>query len=54
MNKLSTPLTPDGVIDGASSGLQDDLMQIAVTGLGIGAVVFAVRKGWKLLKGFVG
>lgn len=49
---MSTPATPVATITDAASGLEGDLMQVAGVGLGIGAVVFAVRKGWRLLKGF--
>lgn len=38
----------------AVDGLGDDLLTIAGVGLGIGAVIFAVRKGWKVVKGFIG
>lgn len=34
------------------SGLQDDLLTIAGVGIGIGAVVLAVKKGWGLVKRF--
>jgi hypothetical protein len=39
------------VTDGVA-GMQDNLLQISVVGIGIGAAVLAVRKGWKLVRGF--
>ncbi len=44
--------TPVSVITDAASGLQGDLMTVAGVGLGVGAAIFALRKGWRLLKGF--
>lgn len=52
---MSTPSNPASTaIDAATSGLQGDLLAVAGTGLGIGAVIFAVRKGWRLVKSFIG
>lgn len=45
--------TPVGVVTDAVSGLQGELLTVAAAGIGIGAVIFAVRKGWTLVKGFV-
>jgi len=44
--------TPVSTITSAASGLSDDLLAVSAVGLGVGAMVFALRKGWKLLKGF--
>jgi hypothetical protein len=44
--------TPVSTVTDAASGMQDDLLKVAGIGLGVGAAVFVVRKGWKLLKGF--
>lgn len=49
-----TAPTPVSIVTGAVDGLQDDLLAVAAVGLGIGAVIFAVRKGWRLVKSFVG
>jgi hypothetical protein len=44
--------TPVSTITTAASGMGDDLLAVAGVGLGVGATIFVVRKGWKLLKGF--
>lgn len=49
---MSSPATT--AVTSATSGLQGDLLGVAGVGLGIGAVVFAVKKGWRLVKGFIG
>lgn len=49
---MSTP-TPVQAITSAVGGLQDDLIQVGVVGLGIGAAIFALRKGWRFVKGFI-
>jgi hypothetical protein len=49
---MATPTTVSVITD-AVDGLKDDLLAIAGVGLGIGAAIFALRKGWKLVKGFV-
>lgn len=51
---MSTPASPVSVVTGAVDGLQDDLLTIAGVGLGIGAAIFALRKGWRVVKGFIG
>lgn len=49
---MSTP-SATSTVTGAVDGLGDDLLTIAGVGLGIGAVVFAVRKGWRVVKSFI-
>jgi hypothetical protein len=49
---MSTP-TAVSTIQGAVTGMQDDLLTIAGVGLGIGAAIFAVRKGWKVVRSFI-
>lgn len=49
---LSTPATPVSVVTDAATGMSDDLLGVAGVGLGIGATIFVLRKGWRLLKGF--
>lgn len=41
-------------INTAVTGLSDDLLKIAGVGLGVGVSIYALRKGWSLLRGFVG
>lgn len=48
---MSTP-TPVSTVTNAVDGLDDNLLAIAGVGIGIGAVVLAVRKGWKLVTRF--
>jgi hypothetical protein len=38
----------------ASATFKDTLIAVAVVGLGIGASLYALRRGWRLLKSFVG
>lgn len=45
--------TPVSTVTGAVTGLDTDLLTIAGAGIGVGAVVFAVRKGWRLIKGMI-
>jgi len=51
---MSAPATPLSTITSATSGMGDDLLAVAGVGLGIGVTVFVLRKGFRLLKGFVG
>lgn len=37
----------------ALTGLQDDLLAVAGIGLGIGVAIFGLRKGYKVVKGFI-
>lgn len=48
---MSTPTAVSTITD-AASGLKGDMLSIAGVGLGVGAAIFALRKGWRLLKGF--
>ncbi|HET9877377.1 MAG TPA: hypothetical protein VFQ37_16715 [Mycobacterium sp.] len=49
---MTTPATPVSIVSDAANGMGDDLLSVAGVGLGIGALVFVVRRGWGLLKGF--
>lgn len=48
---MSTP-TPVSVVTDAADGMTGDLLSVAGVGLAVGASIFVVRKGWRLLKGF--
>ncbi len=37
----------------ALSNMQGELLQVGAVGLGIGVAIFGLRRGWKLVKGFV-
>jgi hypothetical protein len=37
----------------ALATLQDDLLDVAAVGLGIGVAIFALRKGYSLVKSFI-
>jgi hypothetical protein len=37
----------------AITGLSTELIAVAVTGLGIAAILLGFRAGWRLLKGFI-
>jgi len=49
---MSTPASPVDVVTDAAAGMSDDLLGVAAVGLGVGASIFVLRKGWRLLKGF--
>jgi len=40
-----------GTLTTATTSLKDTLVAVAVIGLGVGVVLFAIRKGWRLIKG---
>ena len=40
-------------VDGATSGLQTDLLAVGGTGLGVGVVIYAVKKGWSFFRSMV-
>lgn len=50
---MSSP-TPVSTVTDAVSGMQGDLLTVAGAGLGIGAAILIVRKGWSLAKRFIG
>lgn len=45
--------TPVSIVTGAVDGLGDDLLAIATVGIGVGALLFALKKGWRVVKGFM-
>lgn len=47
-------MDPVATITSATSDLGSQLMGVAGAGLTVGVGVFALRKGWSLLRGFVG
>jgi hypothetical protein len=50
---MSTPpTTPSGVIDAEIGDMKPELLLVAGSGLGIGVIIFVLKKGWRLLKGF--
>lgn len=51
---MSTPATPVSTITDGLSGVGDDMLAIAGVGIGIGVVTLVVRKGFRLVTGFVG
>lgn len=53
MTVLAEGSSAVSVITGAITGLQGDLLLIAGAGIGIGAVLFGVRKGWTVVRGFI-
>ncbi|WP_161602797.1 hypothetical protein [Thermomonospora catenispora] len=44
---------PVSTIGSATDGMDSELLQIGAIGLGIGASLFALRKGWQVAKGFI-
>lgn len=50
---MSTPATPTDTVTGALSGVGDDMLAVAGVGLGIGALVLVVRKGWRVATSFI-
>lgn len=49
-----TGLDPVAIIDGATTNLSNNLGGVATTGLTVGVGIFALSKGWSLLRRFVG
>lgn len=45
--------TPLGVIQDSTSTLDTDLALVAGAGIAVGAVLFAIRKGWRTFRGMV-
>lgn len=45
--------SPVTTVTNGVAGLGPDLLTVAGVGIGVGATVFAVRKGWKLIKGMI-
>lgn len=45
--------TPVSVVTGAVTGLEADLLTLGGIGLGIGAAIFALKKGWGMVRSFV-
>ena len=45
--------TPVSTVTSAVSGMGADLLSIGAVGIGIGAAVFALKKGWKTVKSFI-
>jgi hypothetical protein len=50
---ISVAATPVSTVTGAVSGLDTDLLTVAGVGIGVGAVLFAVRKGWSVVRGMI-
>jgi predicted membrane channel-forming protein YqfA (hemolysin III family) len=48
---MANPVTD--TINGATGTLQSNLLAVGGTGLGIGAVIYAVRKGWSFFRSMV-
>jgi len=44
--------SPVSTITDATSGMTGDLLGVAAVGIGIGASVLVLKKGWRLVKGF--
>lgn len=45
--------TPTAVIGDAADGLDTELLAVAAVGLGVGVTIMVLRKGWRLLSGFI-
>lgn len=49
---MSVPTAVSTVTDG-SNGIEGNMLAVAGTGIGIGATLLVVRKGWRVLTGFI-
>lgn len=49
---MSTPSTPTGIITDAVGDLKGELLTVGAAGLVVGVAIFALKKGWRLVKGF--
>lgn len=47
------PVTPTSTITDATAGLQDQLLGVGAVGLGIGVALFALRKGYSVVRSFI-
>lgn len=45
--------TPVSTVTNAVDGMETDLLAVGAIGIGIGAAVFALKKGWKTVKSFI-
>jgi hypothetical protein len=45
--------TPVGVIRDATAGMGTDLLTVGGIGIAVGAVLFALKKGWRTFKGSI-
>jgi hypothetical protein len=45
--------TPVTTVTNAVDGLDTDLLQVGAVGLGIGATLLALRKGWSIARSFI-
>lgn len=45
--------TPVSTVTSAVAGMQGDLLAVGAVGIGIGAAVFALKKGWRTVKSFI-
>lgn len=50
---MTTPATVDSTITSATSSLQGDLLTVGGIAVGVGAAVFALRKGWKFFRSMI-
>lgn len=48
----TTPSDPVSTVQTAVSGMGDQLLEVAGVGLGIGVLLFVVKKGWALVRSF--
>jgi hypothetical protein len=53
MSALATAGPVETAISTATTSLQGELLGVGVAAITVGAVVFALRKGWKFFKGMV-
>lgn len=47
-------MDPVAILTTATTGLGTQLSGVAAIGLGVGVSIYALRKGWSLLRSFVG
>lgn len=45
--------TPTSVITSETANLDADLLTVGAIGVGIGATLFALRKGWKVVRSMI-
>jgi L-aminopeptidase/D-esterase-like protein len=45
--------SPVSTVTTAVEGLDTDLLAVGAVGLGIGATLLALRKGWSIARGFI-
>lgn len=50
---LPTETDPSDLVEDAIQAYDEELFQVAALGLGFGAGIFVIRRGWRLVKSLI-